>query len=105
MFTLGVDLVSWAQSVQMLAAGLVLAMVAAGLLLAAVVAIRWRLRMRALRREEALHRASLLGPDGTPLPPVSRGLCDHCGKAFERVYNLTTGKRLCEGCYHKPRPD
>jgi len=41
-----------------------------------------------------------LRPDGTPYPPVGRGMCDRCARPFENVYHLPSGKRLCPACYH-----
>lgn len=56
----------------------------------------WRSQKAKAEREdhEAKYRA-----DGTAYPPFSRGLCDSCQRAFEKVYYLPSGKRLCEHCY------
>jgi hypothetical protein len=40
-----------------------------------------------------------IAPDGTPMPPLGRGLCDNCGEIFEKIYYLPTGPKLCPSCY------
>jgi hypothetical protein len=53
------------------------------------------------RRDRAQHQRQQerLRPDGKPYPPMGRGMCDQCARAFERVYFLPTGRRLCPDCY------
>ena len=53
------------------------------------------------RRDEAQRRCEKLGHDGELLPPVAPGLCDRCGRPFERVYHLPSGQRLCPDDYNK----
>jgi heme exporter protein D len=71
--------------------------VVAGALVIAI--IRSRRRERAAEAEREKARLAKLRPDGLPLPPHGRGMCAACGKAFERVYFLSDGRRLCPGCY------
>lgn len=40
-------------------------------------------------------------PDGQPYPPAGRGLCDGCGRMFDKVYHLPTGERRCPLCYER----
>ncbi len=62
------------------------------------------LKWRAEKEHYAIERRKkLFAPDGTPYPPAARGLCDNCGKAFEKVYHLKTGRRLCKSCYEKQK--
>jgi hypothetical protein len=51
------------------------------------------------RSGERAERRRKLRPDGTPLPPASRGLCTACSRAYEQVYHLPGGERLCPTCY------
>ncbi|KPK83964.1 MAG: hypothetical protein AMJ81_06885 [Phycisphaerae bacterium SM23_33] len=44
-------------------------------------------------------RGRKYGPDGKPLPPSAAGLCDRCERAFEMVYYMPSGGRLCPSCY------
>ncbi len=58
----------------------------------------WRARVENAERQDYLlkHR-----PDGRAYPPFGRGLCDNCNQAFEKVYFLPSGTRLCPDCYQK----
>jgi hypothetical protein len=70
------------------------------LVIAAWTAIKlmiWHMRDRG---DEAKHRRETFRPDGVPYPPASRGLCDRCGRSFEKVYHLPSGERLCPDDYH-----
>ncbi len=51
------------------------------------------------RRAAEAERRRKLQPDGRPYPPAARGLCDRCGRTFEKVYHLPTGERRCPPCY------
>jgi hypothetical protein len=53
-------------------------------------------RRRQAEREAA---AAKIGPDGRPYPPAAEGLCDRCQRAFNRVYYVPDGPRLCAECY------
>lgn len=53
------------------------------------------------KRANAQRREARFDADGQPLPPVGRGLCDRCSGAFEKVYHLTGGRRLCQRCYEQ----
>lgn len=57
---------------------------------------RRKQRMARLREE---YRAERFAPDGQPLPPSAPGLCDRCGRPFEKVYYLPSGLRRCPDCY------
>jgi hypothetical protein len=48
-----------------------------------------------LRRErrKAQERAYL--PDGRPRPPRGQGICGKCQRAFDDVYYLPSGEKLC----------
>ena len=54
---------------------------------------------RAQRRAEQMYRSRRAAPDGTPYPPTSRGICEHCGKRSDEVFHLPTGERLCREHY------
>lgn len=55
----------------------------------------WRSRRA---NAEAAERRNRERPDGTPLPPASRGICTACARAREVVYHLKDGRRLCADC-------
>ncbi len=57
--------------------------------------VQWRIRRRASRAD---HERTHL-PDGTPLPPVARGLCEECELVFDDVCHLPDGRRLCRECF------
>ena len=56
----------------------------------------WRLRAKHAEHEahQARHR-----PDGQPYPPAGAGICDHCGRAHDKVYFMPSGRRFCPDCY------
>lgn len=94
-----VHLVSWAMSVMWLVAVIIGVIVFGAIGLALWVAFKWLSHNRRVRlaRKQAWrdrHRS-----DGTRLPPFGRGMCDRCGAAFEKVYYLPGGRRLCTDCF------
>jgi hypothetical protein len=56
----------------------------------------WRARHK---RAEAQEAARKLRTDGLPYPPAGPGVCQRCQRAFDAVYHLPTGERLCPECY------
>jgi hypothetical protein len=56
----------------------------------------WQAEVRRAQRQAAKER---LADDGQPYPPAGRGLCDVCGKATNKVYHLSSGRRMCDDCY------
>jgi hypothetical protein len=38
-------------------------------------------------------------PDGRPFPPAAPGICGKCEGAFDKVYHLPDGRKLCAKCY------
>lgn len=76
----------------------------AGLVIFLIALVRfqiWRLRQR---RAYAQALAAKTQPNGEPYPPAGRGLCDRCGQAFDKVYHLRSGQRLCPACYSGGAP-
>lgn len=65
------------------------------LLIASWTTIKVYLFRKSQRRAEAKYRSERFAPDGTPLPPVRRGICERCNQVRDRVYFLPTGERLC----------
>jgi hypothetical protein len=53
---------------------------------------------RAARAEKEDHKEKFRS-DGTALPPFGRGFCDNCSGAFDKVYHLSSGTRLCPDCF------
>lgn len=58
----------------------------------------WKAQVRLVQEQAA--RAGLR-EDGQAYPPADRGLCDVCARAFEKVYHLPSGQRMCEDCYRR----
>jgi len=52
------------------------------------------------RRERTRQHAERYRPDGEPYPPAGRGICDRCGRPFEKVYHMPSGERLCPEDYN-----
>jgi hypothetical protein len=67
----------------------------------AIKVLIWRSRRRS---EEERQIRGKLRPDGQPYPPGAPGLCQRCGRAFDVVYHLPSGERLCPGCYARRTP-
>ena len=67
--------------------------------IAALIVVKWQLWRIRRRRAERQAREVRFRPDGEPYPPSKRGMCDACAKAFEKVYYLPAGRRLCPDCY------
>ncbi len=83
---------------------LVIGALVVGLVMAVLILVAWTM-VKCFIWETKVRRARIeadriaKGPDGRPLPPSGRGLCDICEKPFDKVYHLPTGRRVCEGCY------
>ena len=70
-----------------------------------------------VRAERGVHRPH--GPDPGPpsiraggwwagapgLPPRAPGLCQSCGRVFDELYHLPSGRRLCDNCLPASNPD
>ena len=54
------------------------------------------------RAEQNMHRRHHL-PDGTPLPPASRGICDRCQQVANPVYHTKDGRHLCLHHYQEEK--
>ncbi len=97
-------LVMFGQNIYLLIAVIFLLALFGVVVLAVWTAVRAMLFTRRQRREEAAARAAKLDHDGRPLPPASEGLCDRCQRAFNRVYHVPSGPRLCPMCYELSLP-
>lgn len=53
---------------------------------------------------ERMHAKDMYSEEERIRPPVSQGICQQCGRYFERIYYLPDGSRVCEACY-KPAED
>jgi hypothetical protein len=69
--------------------------------LATWVTVRILQRRASVRQAEEQRRQERLDPDGRPYPPAAEGLCDRCGGAFQKVYYMPSGRRLCPDCYQQ----
>lgn len=78
---------------------LVLVPVLVAVIVAIITAVNWCVRRSRRRATERQARAIKFRTDGEPYPPASRGMCDSCEQAYEKVYNTPSGKRLCPDCY------
>ena len=56
----------------------------------------WR---AARKRAERKARKIRYRPDGQPYPPAGEGVCDRCERAHQKVYYMSSGRRLCPSCY------
>lgn len=61
--------------------------------------LKIRARKIAIKLAEAKAWAAAHRADGTPYPPAGRGICERCSGAFDKVYFLPGGERLCPACY------
>ena len=68
--------------------------------LSLIIAIKWWRFSHRQKRADAEARAAALRPDGLPYPPAGRGMCEACTRAFDKVYFMPNGRRLCPDCYH-----
>lgn len=69
------------------------------LILAAFVSVKWLLSdWRQGKAEREADRAKFR-LDGEVYPPTGRGMCGACQKAFDKVYFMSDGRRLCPQCY------
>ncbi len=90
---------NWVAGIFVLIALLILLAVGLLAIIAVITLLRvWSGHVAQRRAAEQLHRERFR-PDGTPYPPTARGICDRCGKAFEKVYYLPSGQRLCPEDY------
>ena len=58
--------------------------------------IGWCVEKRVIAKRELEENFDVLG---RPYPPGDKGLCDNCSVAFEKVFHLDSGRRLCKECY------
>lgn len=93
------QLVMFGQNIYLLIAVIFLLALFGVIVFAGWTALRAALFTWRQRREEEAVRAAKLDRDGRPLPPVAEGLCDRCQRAFNRVYHVPGGQRLCPTCY------
>ncbi len=96
-----VDPQTFGLSVHLIIGAVVVGLLATVLVLAAWVLLRvltWRAEVRRAQKHAARAR---LRDNGQPYPPADRGLCDVCARAFEKVYYLPSGQRMCEDCYRQ----
>lgn len=59
--------------------------------------VLWYQERKRIEQEQA--RRAVDQRTGRPYPPASRGFCDRCRRACEKVYYLPSGRRLCQACY------
>jgi hypothetical protein len=93
------DLKTFGLNIYVLIGALILLAVLAVLIVAAWTLLKiliWRARQR---QAEADQRRDKLRPDGQPYPPAAPGVCGRCQRAFDQVYHLPSGERLCPDCY------
>jgi hypothetical protein len=76
-----------------------LVMLVTAAIIAALTVRNMRRSQRQTATVQAEWQAERFDEDGQPLPPFARGLCDVCHKAFDKVYYLPSGRRLCPACY------
>jgi hypothetical protein len=79
---------------------IVLVSLSAWLLLTVMRMIRWK---REIRRAQQEAYQEMHDEQGQRLPPVSRGICQKCGRYFEQIYYLPDGTGVCEECYQADR--
>lgn len=83
---------------------LIIGAVVAGVIVLVIVVALWTSMSAGLflarqKRSQAAYEASRTGPDGQPLPPRARGLCEGCQTVQDEVYHTPAGRRLCRACY------
>lgn len=89
----------WSQGVCLLLGILLFLLVAAILTIVFWTGLRiWFARLLMRRNDDRLHEMRHRS-DGLPFPPLGEGMCDRCQGAFDAVYHLPSGMRLCRGCY------
>jgi len=98
-----VDLERWARLVARMNLSIVFAflgLIAGIIVIATLIGIikAW-LKGLELRAWRKVAKDQKLRPDGIPYPPSGRGMCDTCEKAYDKVYYLPDGRRICPGCY------
>jgi hypothetical protein len=84
--------------------GLLIVAVGIVLLVIGYAFLRSYLWRKGVKKEQQQAYQKTHCPDGTPLPPTARGICDCCAKCFESVFYLESGRKLCENCFHKEEP-
>lgn len=53
------------------------------------------------RRSERAYRRRTRRADGKMYPPVSRGICEACGRTSTHIYYPASGQELCAPCYEE----
>ena len=103
------DLTAWgrqlARILRMLWGGVIDVIFVVVLALAVGTAVKlllWHVRRRRAARAALRERYR---PDGSPYPPADEGICDRCGRAFDKVYYMPAGGRLCPDCYEAAERD
>ncbi len=86
-------------SIYLLIGFLFVVIVGGGVTLLIVSIVRGRRWEKTVAAEVERVRLAKLRPDGEPWPPFGRGMCEACARAFDKVYYLADGRRLCEKCY------
>lgn len=69
--------------------------------MAAWMLVKFLIQQRDRRRDEAQRLRDKFGRHGELLPPAAPGLCDQCGRPFDKVYHLPSGRRLCPDDYDR----
>lgn len=69
--------------------------------LPAWIALKWLCHRAAVRQAEREAHEARFMPDGRPYPPSGEGICQHCLKAFDKVYYLPSGECLCPDCFRR----
>ena len=77
---------------------LIIGLAVVGLGVIVLVLVAWKAQVRLGGEQAARAR---LREDGQVYPPADRGLCDVCAGAFQKVYHLPSGQRMCEDCYRR----
>jgi hypothetical protein len=98
------SLTFFAQNIYLLIGLVFVAGVLAVLVFVGWTAARTGLFVHRRREAEREAEAAKIGPDGRPYPPAAEGLCDRCQRAFNRVYYVPNGPRLCPACYAVEHP-
>ncbi len=91
--------IDFVAAVYLLIGFLFVVIVGGGATLLIVSIVRGRRWEKTVAAESERVRLAKLRPDGKPWPPVGRGMCEACASAFDKVYYLADGRRLCEKCY------
>ena len=97
------DLTAWGQQLasilRMLWSSIIDILYVVGLIVAVITSIKLLLWWAARRRARREAHKQKYRPDGKPYPPFDEGMCDRCGRAFDKVYYMPSAERLCPDCY------